>query len=124
MSETLNTQQTAEQRVFGDTFSLTDGAIGNAEIQQAYYEERTAAINYGETTWLSRTSQNGAMTIANLYVSEVIEARIIIDHNQGEIISSVHHNESIDPNLPDMELFEIIVVNAERYAEKPKQTKF
>lgn len=122
MSETLNTQQTVEQRVFGDAFSLLE-SDADVETQTNYQKDRSKRIAAGETAWLAHTIENGRGLVANLYVQKIIMAKVIVDRFNNELVADARDMATIDPDLSDIEKFEAFITNAEQYAENSIQTK-
>ena len=75
-------QQNAEQRVFGDAFTFSEG-VASPEAVAKYFEERDKAIAAGDIVWKVRGEFQKTGIIADLYRNTGTAAIMLYDIEKG-----------------------------------------
>ena len=122
MAETLGEQLTAEQRVFGDAFTLDNGAADQTACAR-YAEERLRMIIDRQTTWFARILDADGGVSADLVRDRKRVARLNVDYDQFDMerrlqLAEVHTNAGGtfgDTVLCEGVPFEEAVAAAEEY---------
>ena len=115
--ESRANQEPAEQRVFGNAFSLDTRTVTGEDALREYVSERIALIESGETTWLARTLDADNGVCADLFSQSAVVATLEFDYDDGAaIVYTTSEGGSFgDTTLCDRVPFDDAVEAAEQF---------